>query len=135
VERINNAGKQPGSGQEASMRATLIALLIAAPIASFAQTPRDIQNLVQPNAVSASISQTPASVSDFAGSASARDVAAQISSNLVPASISQPARPETLIASGFGAADLARMANVPSAPTSTGGIANFLTASFERSAN
>jgi hypothetical protein len=117
------------------MRATLIALLIAAPIASFAQTPRDIQNLVQPNAVSASVSHAPASVSYFGGGASARDVAAQIGSNLVPASISHPARPETLVASGFGAADLARLANFPSAPASTGGIANFLTAGFERSAN
>jgi L-serine deaminase len=94
------------------MRNILLALLIATPVAGFAQTPADVAHLLQAgNAVS--VSQAPVNTAAFAGSFSARDL---VSSS----SASRNTAPTVTIASSMGAADLARLAGTDVAQPTAG---------------
>jgi hypothetical protein len=93
----------------AASRTALITLVISSPVAAFAQTPRDIANLVWQHNVPASISAAPSSSSGFAGAARAADLARVLQTNNVSAHDSNAPASQAVFATAFGAQDLARL--------------------------
>jgi hypothetical protein len=95
------------------MRNILLALLIAAPAAAFAQTPADVAHLLQAGPA-ISVSDAPVSTASFAGSFTARDLASA-------ASVSHNTAPAVATASGMVPADLVRLAGIAGASQTAGG--------------
>jgi hypothetical protein len=91
-------------------RFTAFALLIAAPAAAWAQTPRDLVNLVGQQTAPASTSAAPVNSSGLAGAGSAIDVARLLPAST--ASVSAAPSSDAVFATAFGAQDLARVSGV-----------------------
>jgi hypothetical protein len=93
----------------ATVRATLIALVVASPVAALAQTPRDVANLVWQQNVPAYVSAAPTASIGFAGAGSAADVAHLVQTNTMSGTVSNAASSDAVFATSFGAQDLARL--------------------------
>jgi hypothetical protein len=89
-----------------TVRATLIAVVVASPVAAFAQTASDVARLVGQEDVTF-VSAAPAS-SDFAGAGSAADLARLIDTHGVTTNVAAVAPRGT----SFGALDVARLSGV-----------------------
>jgi hypothetical protein len=87
------------------MRASIFALLMALPVAGFAQTPRDLAQLSFGANVPVVVSQAPSTV--IAGAATAQDLA-RLSATTGPVASTGSVN-HTAIASGFSGADVARL--------------------------
>lgn len=87
------------------MRASIFALLMALPVAGFAQTPRDLARLSFGADVPAVVSQAPSTV--IAGAATAQDLARL--SGAAGLVVSTGSISHEAVASGFSGADVARL--------------------------
>jgi hypothetical protein len=94
-------------------RATLIALAVASPVAAFAQTPRDVANLVWQQNVPVYVSSAPAASASFAGAGSAADLARALQTNNVSSHVSNAPLSGASFATAFGPRDLARLTGSP----------------------
>ena len=95
----------------ATVRATLLALTVASPVAAFAQTPRDVANLVLQQNVPSYVSAAPTAAIDQAGSAA--DIARLLQTNL-NGTVSNAPSSNNVFATSFGPQDVARLSS-PSA--------------------
>jgi len=93
-------------------RATLIALVISSPVATLAQTPRDVANLVWQQNAPAYISAAPTATSGYAGAGSAADLTRVLQTNNLSAYVSNAPTSDAVFATAFGAQDLARLSGV-----------------------
>jgi hypothetical protein len=99
-----------------TVRATLIALTIASPVAALAQTPRDLANLVYQQNVPTYVSAAPATSIGQAGAGSATDIARLLRTNSLSGHVSGAPSSTSVFATSFAAQDLARL----SSPSSQG---------------
>jgi hypothetical protein len=104
--------KTPMSTFISTVRATVIALVVASPVGAMAQTAHDLVNLMGTQDV-VSVSTAPIASSGFAGAGGAADVARLIDTHGVAAKVAALAPQGT----SFGAQDLARLSGV-AAPVS-----------------
>jgi hypothetical protein len=87
------------------MRESIFALLMALPVAGFAQTPRDLAHLSFGTNVPVVVSQAPSTT--IAGAATAQDLARLSGSTSV--AVSTHSVSHEAVASGFSGADVARL--------------------------
>jgi len=94
----------------ATVRATLIALAVASPVAALAQTPRDVANLLFQQNVPTYVSAAPDASIGQAGAGSATDIARLLQTN-PSGHISNAPTGNAAFATSFGAQDLARLSS------------------------
>ena len=97
-----------------TVRATLIAVVVASPVAAFAQTAGDIAKLVGQQDVTF-VSTAPVNASGFAGAGSAADVARLVDTHGVTANVAALAPRGT----SFGALDVARLSGADASVSRT----------------
>jgi len=98
-----------------TVRATLIALAVASPVAALAQTPRDVANLLFQQNVPTYVSAAPSASISHAGAGSATDIARLLHTNLSGAVSNTPST-DAVFATSFGPQDLARLSNASAQP-------------------
>lgn len=92
-------------------RSIVAGLLACSPVAAFAQTPRDVANLLWPQGTSAAASTAPAAPNGLAGSFTGLDLAHLVApQDAVPTSPALPAN-FAVTATAGGPADLVRLSN------------------------